>query len=48
MAFSHGDKSSLRELEKEFRTKAKLAKTYYKNKVEEKPTSGNVREACRV
>ena len=44
-AFPEGDKPRVRELEKEFRMKAKLAKIDYKNKVEQKLISGNVREA---
>ena len=44
-AFLQGDKLRLRELEKEFRKMAKLAKIHYKNKVEQILTSGNAREA---
>lgn len=44
-AFLEGDKLRVRELEKEFSRKAKLAKIDYKNKVEQKLTSGNAREA---
>lgn len=44
-AFLQGDKLRVRELEKEFRRKAKLAKIHFKDKVEKKLTSGNAREA---
>ena len=44
-AFLQGDTLRVRELEKEFRRMARLSKISYKNKVEQKLTSGNAREA---
>ncbi len=44
-AFLQGDKVRMRELQKEFKRKAKLAKVRYKDEVEKKLTSGNAREA---
>lgn len=40
-AFLKGDKLRLRELEKEFRKKAKMVEINYKNKVEQKCSSRN-------
>lgn len=44
-AFLEGDTPRVRELQKEFRRKAKMAKIHYKDRVEQKLTSGNAREA---
>lgn len=44
-AFLEGDTLRVRELQKEFRRKAKMAKIHYKDKVEQKLNSGNVRMA---
>lgn len=44
-AFLQGDKVKVRELQKEFRRKSKLAKIRYKDEVEKKITLENAREA---
>lgn len=44
-AFLQGGKVRERELQKEFRREARLAKVKYKDKVEKNLTSGNAREA---
>jgi hypothetical protein len=45
--FLCGDEQKVRELEKEFRRKARAAKLHYKSKVEEKFATGNVRDAWK-
>ena len=42
-----GNKAEVRELDKEFRRKAKLGKLAYKDKVEEKLKIGNAKDARR-
>ena len=44
-AFLQGDKARMRELQKEFWRKAKLAKIRCKDEMEKKITSGNARQA---
>ena len=46
-AFVRGNKAEVRELDEEFRRKAKLAKLAYKDKVEEKLKVGNAKDAWR-
>jgi hypothetical protein len=46
-AFLRGDEQKVRELEKEFRRKARAAKLHYKSKVEEKFATGNARDAWK-
>ena len=46
-AFMRGDKTEVRELDKEVGRKAKLAKLAYKDKVEEKLKVGNAKDAWR-
>lgn len=46
-AFQQGDKVRMREQQKEFQRKAKLAKIRYKDEVEKKLTSGNARGMAR-
>ena len=46
-AFMRGDKAEMRELDKEFRRKAKLAKLAYKDKVEERIKVRNAKDAWR-
>ena len=45
VAFLQGDKNRVKECNSELRRKTRLAKLHYKNKVEEKFTTGNAREA---
>ena len=47
IVFLQGDKQKVRELEKQFRTKAKTARLEYKNKIEEHFKSMNARDACK-
>ena len=44
-AFMRGNKAEVRELDKEFRRKAKLAKLAYRDKVTEKLKVGNAKDA---
>ena len=44
-AFMRGDKAEVRELDKELRRKAKLAKLAYKDKVKERLKVGNAKDA---
>ena len=46
-AFMRGNKAEVRELDKEFRMKAKLAKLAYKDKVKERLKVGNAKDAWR-
>ncbi|XP_055498465.1 uncharacterized protein LOC129701356 [Leucoraja erinacea] len=45
VAFLQGDKHRVKQYNSELRRKTRLAKLHYKNKVEEKFTTGNAREA---
>lgn len=47
VAFMKGDGQKIRELEKEFRRKARAAKLEYKNKMEKRLVGGNARDAWR-
>ena len=47
VAFLQGNEHKVKELGKEFRRKAKIAKIEYKNKVEDRFLGGNVREAWK-
>ena len=47
LAFLQGDVASVRNLNKEFRSKVKMAKLQYKNKVEHKLLSGNASDAWK-
>ena len=47
LAFLQGDALSVRNLNKEFRSKVKMGKLQYKNKVEHKLLSGNASDAWK-
>lgn len=47
IAFLKGDKHKVRDLEKEFQKKVKVAKKEYKDKIEEKYAKGNARDAWK-